>query len=963
MTFGKALLLAATAGVLACPATAQTPATPSPATLQVPPIRYTERTLANGLRVLALRDTTTPNVAVSIWYEVGSKHDPEGRSGFAHMFEHILSRKTRNIPFNGISQMTEDVGGQRNASTWYDRTNYYEIVPAQYLETMLWTHAERMARPVVDAEVFETERNVVKEELRERVLAPPYGRLFSFVLGENGFDALPHRRPTIGSIADLEAATLADARAFHEAYYGPDTATLIVSGNFDEARLQSLIDRHFSAIPRRPNPVPLAIATAEPPRAAPRAVVARAPNVPLPAVAKSYKIPGAAHPDMAALEVLDGVLTTGQNARLYKALVRSGLAVQALGRLDSAEEAGFYAAGAIVGGGKTPEQVEPVLAAELERVRAEPVTAAELIEAKNELISSALGERETFSGRAFELGEALVRTGDPKHADKRLAAIGRVTAADVQRVARLYLDPQKRLDIRYVNDAGGQGGEASWANPYPRPRYGSVPPARRAPIELAAEGARQAPPAPGQAPRVTTPTLAESRLPTGLRVVAVQTGPVPLAALTVVIPGGASTDPRAKAGLATLAASLATKGTTTRSADAIAAEMERLGANLSANAGPDGTTLFVSAPAANLEAAGRVLADIVRNATFPADELERERKRALDNLTVRLKDPGGLASMVAQPVLYGAAPYGTLPGGTVGSLPAISREDLAAHQRRWWHPGNAAVIVTGGIAPAEATRLAGALFADWRGTGPAPAVPKSRAGEAAPVRTVVVDLPAAGQAAVLAAVRGIDRSDRDYYNLVVANAVLGQGASGRLFQEVRVKRALSYGASSGHPARADDSVLTASAQTKNESAADVAKVFLDEFDRLGREAFEPDAVAKRKLFIQGYTGQQMETSVGYASMLAGLVQQGVPAQEATRFLSAIDRVDAPAASRAAARLVSGDRATIVIVGDASKFIDKLRALRPDVEVIPAAELDLDAPTLRRTASAAGAAGAGTPTSR
>ncbi|RYD62087.1 MAG: insulinase family protein, partial [Sphingomonadales bacterium] len=273
--------------------------TARPAEIKVPPVKFNERVLANGLRVIAIRDTTTPNVTVQVWYDVGSKHDPEGRSGFAHLFEHILSRKTQNMPYNMINRLTENVGGVRNASTWFDRTNYYEIVPAQYLETMIWTHAERMARPVVDKEVFETERNVVKEEFRQRVLAPPYGR-FRLVKDENSYDTMPNRRSGIGSLEQLDAATLEDARAFHEAYYGPDTATLIVSGNFDSARLDALVDRYFGAIPRRANPIPLAIRATEKPRTSPRTVTAYAPNVPLPLVASTWRIPGSTHPDMPA---------------------------------------------------------------------------------------------------------------------------------------------------------------------------------------------------------------------------------------------------------------------------------------------------------------------------------------------------------------------------------------------------------------------------------------------------------------------------------------------------------------------------------------------------------------------------------------------------------------------------------------------------------------------------------------
>jgi zinc protease len=918
--------------------------------VEVPPLDFKQRKLANGLNVITMRDTTTPNVAVSVWYEVGAKHDPAGRSGFAHLFEHILSRKTVNMPYNMINGLTEDVGGARNASTSWDRTNYYEIVPARYLETMLWTHAERMARPVIDPDVFERERNVVKEELRQRVLAPPYGRLFSFVITENAFDRLPHRRPTIGSIADLDSAALEDARAFHEAYYGPDTATLIVSGNFDERQLDVWIDRYFGSIPARPKKLPLAVAERDEPRTQPRLVTAYVPNVPLPVIGSIWQTPASSHPDKAALQVLNAILSRGDSSRLYKSLVYDRkLATSVTGALIDTEEAGFYAPFAILAGGKALPEVEAAFAAELDRVRASPVTTAELAEAKNELIADALRQRETFSERGFALGEALVRTGDPRHLDKLLAAIQRVGAADIQRVARTWLAPNRRVDIRYVNESerpAGQTGD-SWTNPVPLPTFRSVPPAVRPPNSLAPEGEREAPPAPGAAVPVTPPTIAESRLPTGLALVTARTGSVPIATMTLVLKGGGSTDPAGKAGLATMAAELATKGTASRSAQRIAAELESLGASLSSFASPDGITLSVSAPAANLEAAGTILADIVQHATFPEEELERERKRAIDALSVALKDPGAIANMVAQPLLYGGAPYGSLSDGTPASLAALTRADLASQYRRYWHPANAALVIAGGIDPRASAAMAGRLFGDWRGEGPAPALPARRAGEAQRPRTIVIDMPQAGQAAVVAAVRGIDRADPDFYNLTVANAVLGVGSKGRLFEEVRTKRALSYGANSGMPARADDALLTASAQTKNETAAEVAKIFLDELDRLSREPLTGTEVDTRKAFVTGTYIRQAESAAGFAATLAGLLQQGIPPQEATRLVERIEGVDAAAASKAAGRVSGAGRASLVIVGDSSKFLDKLRALRPDVEVIPLAELDLDSPTLRR----------------
>ncbi|HYJ83551.1 MAG TPA: pitrilysin family protein [Allosphingosinicella sp.] len=944
----KAALLAVTAAAGLAGAGGPGRAAPAASAIEVPPLQYKERRLANGLRVISMRDTSTANVSVSVWYEVGSKHDPEGRSGFAHLFEHILSRKTRNMPYNMINRLVEDVGGERNASTSTDRTNYYESVPARYLETMLWTHAERMARPVIDPQVFETERGVVKEEYRQGVLTPPYGRL-RLLVTDNAFDVSPHRRSTIGSIEQLDAATVEDARAFHEAYYGPDTATLIVSGNFDQKQLDGWVDKYLGPIPARAGRMPLAVTVREAKRTSPRTATMYAPNVPLPVVGSVWRIPGLAHRDMAAIEVMDGILTTGESSRLHKILVREKrLATQAGAQLAPFEEEGYYAPNVILAGGRSVEEAEAALAAEIERIRSQPVTAAELAEAKNELLADALRQRETFSGRASGLGEMLVRSGDPRQWDKLIAAYRNVTAADVQRVARTWLTPASRVDLRYLNESARPAGQPdNWANPAPMPRFKSAPPATRPPNALAAEGEREAPPAPGQAVRVTPPVISETKLPTGLSVVTARSGQVPLATMTLVVKGGSSTDPRGKSGLATMAADLATKGTASRSAEQISAELEALGATLNTGAGPDGSFLSITAPVANLEAAGRVLADIAQNATFPAEELELQRKQAIDSLSIALRNPGQLASMIALPLVYGDAPYATLGNGTPRSLASLTRDDFVEQHRKWWHPGNSALVISGGIDSARADALAASLLGGWRGEGAAPTPPAERAGRAQKVRTIVVDLPGAGQAAVLAAVRGISRSDPLYYQANAANAVLGGGSSGRLFQEVRTKRALSYGAYSGMPARLDAGLLTASGQTKNETAAEVARVFLDELDRLGREKLPAQDVTNRIAFLTGAFNRQAETSGGLGGMLANLLQQGMEPSEVARFVAKMESVTPEGASAAAAGLVGADRATLVVVGDASKFIDKLRAVRPDLEVIRFDELDLDSPTLRK----------------
>lgn len=909
-------------------------------TIVAPEIEFTEWTLDNGLRVIALQDDTTSTVTTSMWYDIGSKLDPEGRSGFAHLFEHILSRKTENMPYNMIYGLTADIGGTRNASNSPDRTNYYEQVPAEYLEPMLWTHKERMALPVVDQDVFDKERDVVKEELRQRVLAPPYGRFQRFVLPENAFDILPHRRPGIGSIEDLDSATLADARSFYQAYYGPDTATLIVAGNFQMDNLRALVDKYFADIPRRANPVDLTIPEREPERTEPRFVTATAPNVPLPLVGATWKVPGVAHPDSAALEVLDMIMSAGENSRLHKALVRTGKAVQAQQFVSQSEEGGFFAQFAVINPQADADEVNQLLTAEREKVRSEKVTEAEIAEAKNEIFASTLRRRETARGRAFELGEALVRTGEPKAADIRLERIAAVTADDILRVAQTYLKPEGRVEFRYV---AGEDNPAAYANPAPMPTFRSLPAATGEPRKVKPEGEREAPPGPGEKPVVTAPTIVETTLDNGISVVATQTGNVPMATITVVLPGGTVTDSKDKAGVAELAAALADKGTANMSSTEIASRLESLGASFNGTGGADGTYFSLTAPAATIEEAGEIMASVLASASYPDSEFQRERKRTIDGLQVALKNPGSLAGFVSAPVMYGNAPYGTI--ATTESISAITAADLVAHRETYWHPQRAKVIVSGGMAPDEATALVGRMLGDWAVDRAPPAPIADPDGTEIAPRTVVIDMPDAGQAAVIAGVRAISRSDDRYYDLMLANAVLGGGSSGRLFDEVRTKRALSYGAYSGFASRAGESVLSASAQTKNETAAEVAEIFLNEFKRLGEEPLAEDLLEKRRLYLGGSYARALETSSGFNNIVAGLMLQGIAPDEAAKLAERLSVVTPQEASAVAADLVDPAKASIIIVGDAKQFIDKVRALRPDVEVISAADLDLSSPDL------------------
>ena len=414
----------------------------------MPRLTYRDRTLANGLRVLTVEDHASPTVAIQVWYKVGSKDDPEGRSGFAHLFEHMLFKGTKNMKDEMMDRLTEDVGGINNASTWDDFTNYYEVVPSNYLETLLWAEADRMGSLNVDEKNFKSERDVVKEEFRSRVLAPPYGRFF-YAIEKQSFTAHPYRRPGIGSIEELDAATLDDVKAFHSTFYRPDNATLVVVGDFEPKQIDAWIDKYFTRVAKPDRPLPR-VTTKEPERTAEKRVNEYAANVPLPAVALTYLAPPVASADAAALDVAESILSSGESSRLYQSLVyQQQVAQEAFAQADLREQPGLFILGAILASEKKPEEAERALLAELKKMQDTLVSAAELDKAKLQLVTNELRERETSNGKAFALARAAVLLGDAARVNTDVEKLQAVTAADIQRVMKKYFTDSNRVVITY----------------------------------------------------------------------------------------------------------------------------------------------------------------------------------------------------------------------------------------------------------------------------------------------------------------------------------------------------------------------------------------------------------------------------------------------------------------------------------------------------------------------------------
>ncbi len=417
-------------------------------TTRVPPFNLPAPTLPNGLVVLSAKDNSSPTVAIQVWYKVGSKDDPQGRSGFAHLFEHLMFKSTANMRDEQMDRLTEDVGGWNNASTSDDVTNYYEVVPSNYLETLLWAEADRMGALNVTDKNFPSERDVVKEEFNTSVLAPPYGRLF-YAIDKDSFTVHPYHRPTIGSKEELDASNIEDVRAFHKTFYRPDNAVLIVVGDFDEKQLDGWIDKYFTKIPKPTSAIPR-VTVKEPARASERRFDETGPNVPLPAVAMTYLAPPVSSPDADVLRIAESILSNGESSRLYQSLVYTQqLAAEAFGSADLRQDQGLFVLGAILAGDKKPAEAERALLAELKKMQDEPVTKAELDKAVNQLVANQLRERETNSGKAFAIGNAAVLRGDARRVNTDIERLQAVTAADIQRVMKKYFNDSNRVVITY----------------------------------------------------------------------------------------------------------------------------------------------------------------------------------------------------------------------------------------------------------------------------------------------------------------------------------------------------------------------------------------------------------------------------------------------------------------------------------------------------------------------------------
>ena len=464
--------------------------------------------------------------------------------------------------------------------------------------------------------------------------------------------------------------------------------------------------------------------------------------------------------------------------------------------------------------------------------------------------------------------------------------------------------------------------------------------------------APQATPPPPAAPRtVQFPRPVEKTLPNGLRVVVVQRSEMPLVSAQLLIKSGGEVDPADLSGVADMTGALLTRGTTTRSATQIAEAIEALGGSINSGAGWDSSIVSVGVMSSRVGPAMEIFADVVRNPAFKDEEIDRLRKQYLNNLKVSLGNPSAVARFAAARIVYRDAPYGHPISGTPESLPRIKRDDIAKLHGTFYRPDNAILVIGGDISPENGFAIAQKYFGDWQ--KPATDLPKiamtTPASEPGNRRVLVIDMPEAGQAAVFAARTGINRGSTDYFRGIVSNSILN-GYSGRLNWEIRVKRGLSYGAGSQLDTRRWAGSFIATAQTKNQSGAEVASLTLAEISKLASGDLPDSELTTRKASLNGGFARGLETTGGLVGQVSSLAIYGVSFDQINQFVASVQAVKAEDVKNFAASHLNVDGTSVIVVGDAKQFLPALQKQFPQVEVIKVSELDLNSATLRRVVS-------------
>ena len=885
-------------------------------------IGFEKYTLPNGLEVILREDHRLPIVAVNLWYHVGPANETAGRTGFAHLFEHMMFQGSGHIGDDQHFKLLEGAGASMiNGTTDFDRTNYMEDIPSNQLELALWLESDRMGFLLdrLDQPKLSNQQDVVRNERRQSVENQPYGLVEEELFHQLFPQGHPYYASVIGSHADIQAAKLEDVKDFFRRYYAPNNASLAIVGDIDVPKTKALVEKYFGSIPRGPA-VPAVDAKTPAITTERRAVVKD--KVELPRVYMAWITPTIFQPGDAEADLTARILGGSKASRLYKSLVFDQKIAQTVtANQQSLQLGSVFQISATAKPGHTAEELEKAIDAELASYAANGPTAEELAAAQNALYSSTVLSLEnygSFGGVANRLNLYNHFLKDPGYLNQDLARYAALTPAALKAFAAAHLQPSHRVVVQ-----GIPGEKALPPNPPAAPAANASPAPTPPPSK---EPWRSDLPKPGPTPKATLPAAHSFLLPNGLTVYWIESHALPIVAGQLVVRSGSASDPAGLPGLAAFTAGMLDEGTKTRDALAIASQLEGLGANLTTGSTFDGSYVTFDVLKPNAEQALAIVSDVSLGPTFPEKDVERVRGDRLTSLLQQRDSPFQIAFRVMYPALYGPShPYGHVPLGTEDALKKITRDDIAGFYRSSYSPANAALVLAGDLTEAEARRLATQAFGSWSGQAVAAAAPP--APTTIPERVVLVDMAGAPQTAVGIVQLGVKRSDPDFERLNVMNTILGGLFSSRINLNLREKHGYTYGAfSSLVETRGVGPLFVGSAVRADVTGASVREM-LSEAQAMTQAEVTPDELALAKDSIARSLPALFETTRSAVGTVGSLFLFELPPDYYAGLPGRLASMTAAEVFAATRRHLAPDRMLVVAVGDRGQAEPQIGGLK------------------------------------
>jgi len=910
-------------------------------------IPYQAFTLDNGLRVIVHEDRKAPVVAVSVWYRVGSKHEPKGKTGFAHLFEHLMFNGSENAPGDFFEPLQQVGATDFNGTTWLDRTNYFETVPTGALDRALFLESDRMGHLLgaVTQEKLDNQRSVVQNEKRQGD-NNPYGLLW-YEVQENLFPkGHPYHHSTIGSMADLNSASLADVKKWFTDNYGPNNAVLVLAGDIDAATAKVKAQQWFGDIPR--GPAVQMPAASVPTLPAPLAKEVKD-LIPTTRIYRMWTIPGLNDPEAVPLQMAMTVLGGLSSSRLDNALVRKDpIAVSVSAGVQPFEDAGILLVQADVKPGVDPAHVAKRLDEEIASFLASGPTADELQRAAASHLGGVIGGLEAvggFGGKAVALAEGALYSNDPAYYKVELDRMAKATPEQVKAIAGKWLS-RPAFSLTYTPGERTEGGEnrggavtagkardVAGPNHYWNPALGDVGPDTGIGTSIADRS---------QLPTVTDlkaldfPAIERAKLKNGIEVVFARRATVPTVNVAVSFDAGYAADPHNALGTQSLMLSLMDEGTTSLDSIAFAEAKERLGAQIGGSANADETVFSLFALKPNLAPSLTLLADYIRNPAFDAKELERVRAQQLNRLKAELNNPNAIASRVLMPALYGPDhPYGIPPSGLgdAKAVTAATREQLAAFHSTWFRPDTARIFVVGDTTLKDVTKQLDAAFGQWK--APAAAKPVKHFEIAIPQpkpRILLIDRPKSPQSVILAG-KVLDAKGGDELEVLrSANDIFGGNFLSRFNMNLRETKGWSYGVRTRVSGEKDRLSWVVSAPVQADRTGDSIKELQSDLKAfLGDKGVTTEELQRT---INGSVRElpgSFETSGDVLGGLRSIVKFGRPDNYYETLAATYEAMTAPEIDAAARKAFGGDDLVYVVVGDAAVVKPQLDGLGLAVE--------------------------------